>query len=125
MCESDNSSCHSAGIGVIQALILRIIDEHPEHGYTLMQKARDLTNGAYLPESGTIYTILRRLEKKGLVTSIWERTDTRPAKRVYSISDRGKKMLEQVVRMMKQNRKIMDALITYIDSKNGETVKNE
>nr|MDO8112432.1 PadR family transcriptional regulator [Candidatus Sigynarchaeota archaeon] len=125
MCEIDDSSCHCAGIGVVQALILRIIDENPEHGYSLMQKAKDLTKGAYSPESGTIYTILRRLEKKGLLTSIWERTDSHPAKRIYSISDRGKAMLEQVVRMMKKNRKIIDAIITYIDSKNSDTVKNE
>jgi len=125
MCEIDDSSCHRAGIGVIQALILRIIDEQPEHGYSLMQRASDLTNGAYSPESGTIYTILRRLEKKGLLTSTWERTDAHPAKRVYSISDRGKVMLGQVVRMMKTNRGIIDAIITYHDSKNSDTVKKE
>ena len=125
MCDIDDNSCHRAGIGAIQALLLRIIDEHPEHGYSLMQRASDLTDDAYSPESGTIYTILRRLEKKGLVTSTWERTDSHPAKRVYSISDRGKLMLDQVVKMMKTNRGIIDAIITYYDSKNRDTVKNE
>lgn len=60
MCDTKRS-CHFSGVGMIQVLILRLIHEQPDHGYSLIAKIQQITHGKYEPESGSIYTILRRL----------------------------------------------------------------
>ncbi len=57
----------------------------------------DIMDATGLP-SGTVYPILGRLAKAGLVTSRWEQSniahrEKRPPRRYYSVTDRGAKSL--------------------------------
>jgi len=62
------------------------------YGYSLIQRlaARGLDI-----EEGTLYPLLRRLEKQGLLQSEWEVGETRPRK-YYRISPDGHKVLDQL-----------------------------
>lgn len=59
-----------------------------EYGYSLVRKLDE----KQLPiEPGTLYPLLRRLEKQGLLTAEWDTTESRPRK-FYLISDKGKEI---------------------------------
>ena len=75
------------------AIVLQAVAKGYEHGFDIM----DLTGLA----SGTVYPILRRLERRGLVRSEWEdevvaRAEARPQRRCYEITGAGKKVLSEV-----------------------------
>lgn len=61
----------------------------PTYGYALVQSLQ--SKGIDI-EQNTLYPLLRRLEKQGLLSSIWDTTDSRPRK-YYSISSLGKEIL--------------------------------
>jgi PadR family transcriptional regulator PadR len=65
------------------------------YGYEIMQSLQLRTKGMWAPKAGTIYPILRRLEKRGFVKSEWAATKTGgPSRRYYKMTPEGKKVAE-------------------------------
>ena len=76
------------------ALVLQALARGYHHGFDVM----DATG---LP-SGTVYPILRRLDREGLLKSAWEKQataerDGRPPRRYYSITAAGQAMLDEAL----------------------------
>jgi PadR family transcriptional regulator PadR len=64
-----------------------------QYGYTLRKALAE--HGMEIDE-GTLYPLLRRLESQGLLESEW-REEGKRSKRFYSLSGKGKRMLEQLL----------------------------
>jgi DNA-binding PadR family transcriptional regulator len=76
------------------ALVLQALARGFHHGFDIM----DATG---LP-SGTVYPILRRLDREGLLNSAWEKAaeaqrEQRPPRRYYEITGTGEAMLADAV----------------------------
>ena len=73
--------------GWIQFLILRFIYEKPTYGYQLIE---DMESKGYVKpgrfKTGSIYTILNRMEHRGLLSSKKEKSEEGRIRRVYSIT---------------------------------------
>jgi len=71
--------------------LLGLLRDWNAHGYQLVQRLTD----AGLPpfDVGTIYRTLRRLEKAGLVSSLWDTSQAGPAKRTYTLTAAGQLFL--------------------------------
>lgn len=57
----------------------------PRYGYGLLQR---LEQAGVAIDAGTLYPLLRRLEKQGILESYWDTADTRPRK-YYQLSTEG------------------------------------
>ena len=62
----------------------------PAHGYAVMQKVEELSDGQVRLAAGTMYGAIENLLKKKLITSL--RSDD-PRRKIYVISDLGKRVL--------------------------------
>ena len=105
-----------SGGGIIQLLILQLLHEKSDHGYMLMQRIQQLFGSESTPESGTIYTLLRRLESRNLLQSQWDKENSNTEKRVYTITQAGENQLFQGLRNIKLRRPVFDHLIEYYDT---------
>ena len=76
--------------GLLDMIILQLLDQQPMHGYQIIAKIRK-TFGVYFGPS-TIYPMLNTLEKKGYLTSSWDDSSGRPRK-VYRLTDDGQTVL--------------------------------
>jgi DNA-binding PadR family transcriptional regulator len=74
--------------GVVVLAVLSQLDT-ATYGYSLIQR---LAERGMDIEEGTLYPLLRRLEKQGLLVSEWDTTESRPRK-YYRISDSGREVL--------------------------------
>ena len=74
--------------GIVVLAVLSLLDS-ASYGYNLIQRLAAL--GLDI-EEGTLYPLLRRLEKQGLLQSEWDTTESRPRK-YYRISDTGQAVL--------------------------------
>lgn len=85
--------------------------DEPLHGYALMQKVNEISQGTISLGAGTLYTILSTLEKETLIEMVSE-SDRR---KTYSITPRGKQVLAlQIQRleiMAENSRRIKNLLI--------------
>ncbi|SET01179.1 DNA-binding transcriptional regulator, PadR family [Oceanobacillus limi] len=77
--------------GTITIGVLSQLSE-PQYGYSLVSKLND--KGIQV-EAGTLYPLLRRLEKQGLLMSEWDTNEARPRK-YYLLSDLGKQVFQQL-----------------------------
>ncbi len=71
--------------------ILHRLSIEPQSGYGLMESLQATTEGAWRPGPGSVYPILKALEKKGFVKA---QTRGGRSKHVYSITAEGRRELE-------------------------------
>ena len=76
--------------GVLDMIVLQLIDEQPMHGYQIITKIRK-SFGIYFGPS-TVYPLLGTLEKKGYLKSAWN-TDAERPRKVYSLTKDGETVL--------------------------------
>ncbi|MFD2117365.1 PadR family transcriptional regulator [Paenibacillus yanchengensis] len=75
-------------------IILAVLGQlrKPEYGYSLVTI---LETDGFTVEPGTLYPLLRRLEKQGVLVSEWDTSETRPRK-YYLLSELGIQVYEQL-----------------------------
>jgi PadR family transcriptional regulator len=81
--------------------VLLVLRDTPGHGYELLEGLQALMPGERI-DMGNLYRILRSLEREGLVTSTWDDEAPGPAKRVYVITQSGRRVLAQWVGAFKK-----------------------
>ena len=78
------------GKGDLKYVILDLLQDRPAHGYELIRALEERFRGFYSPSPGSVYPTLQLLEDLGYVSA-----DQRDAKKVYSITEEGRKFLEE------------------------------
>jgi DNA-binding PadR family transcriptional regulator len=74
--------------GGLRLYLLRLLDEHPRHGYEVISLLEDRFLGLYAPSAGTVYPRLAKLEAEGLVEH-----DEEGGRKVYRLTDAGREEL--------------------------------
>jgi PadR family transcriptional regulator PadR len=79
--------------GVIELCVLSLIARQPHYGYQLATALADLGKPLAASE-GTLYPLLRRLQREGLVEATWQESRDGPPRKYYHLSPPGKRLLE-------------------------------
>jgi PadR family transcriptional regulator PadR len=76
---------------ILEIGVRRLRDDEPEFYGFAMATELDSSDGRRLTAHGTLYKILERLERDGLLVSRWEEPEefdeSRPRRRLYRVSD--------------------------------------
>jgi PadR family transcriptional regulator, regulatory protein PadR len=78
--------------GVLGPCVLALLDERPRFGLELVRELA--AAGGLLTSDGTVYPLLSRLQKAGLVTSEWQDAAGERARRYYFITEQGRDQLK-------------------------------
>ena len=78
------------GKGDLKYVILDLIKDKPSHGYEIIRALEDRFHGFYSPSAGSVYPTLQLLEDMGYVKSLEQ-----DGKKVYTITDEGRKFLSE------------------------------
>ena len=78
----------------------------PLHGYAIMQRIEEMTHGRVAVGPGTLYALISRFEKEGIV----ERVPSEEGKKVYRMTDKGNEILEEEMERLKMMIQDADAL---------------
>jgi PadR family transcriptional regulator PadR len=97
----------------LQLIVLRILYEKPLHGYGLLKEVNDFMAGRRTLKTGSLYTILRRMEHAGLLASTWEQKSDRLDRRIYSLTHEGVEMLRQGKSMIEEQQKALKELADF------------
>ena len=104
--------------GMLPFYLLTLIGEQPRHGTLIRQVLAHMSGGAWKPSPGSIYPLLKKLEKAGWIESEWQ-AGRAAAKRVYSITSMGRKELpalrQRLLEDLKDAREIIEAHITALE----------
>jgi PadR family transcriptional regulator PadR len=77
--------------GVLDLCLLALIAEEPSYGYEMVRKLEN--RGLALVGEGSIYPLLSRLQRQGLVDAFVEESTGGPPRKYYRIADDGRRRL--------------------------------
>lgn len=95
--------------GALEYCVLAQLRSGPSYGLDI---ARALSkDGILMQGEGTLYPLLARLRRSGLVETAWQESTAGPPRRYYSLTDDGRGSLETFTRVWKPFRDAIDAAL--------------
>lgn len=83
--------------GVLDMLVLKLLEEEPMYGYQLIQKMAEKNENVFSLKEGTLYPVLYRLEDEQRVESHWTESQGKQVPRkYYQITAKGKNTLKEI-----------------------------
>ncbi|MBD1272044.1 PadR family transcriptional regulator [Aeromicrobium tamlense] len=79
--------------GTLEGIVLAILSDRPAYGYEITSWLRD--RGFAEIAEGTVYALLIRIEKRGLVDVSKVPSEKGPPRKVYSLNDEGRQYLDE------------------------------
>ena len=79
--------------GSTKLYILSVLNKGPLHGYGVLKEIKDKSDGCCTITPGTIYPVLRELERDGFIVSSKAMTSGR-TRITYELTSRGKQVLD-------------------------------
>jgi PadR family transcriptional regulator PadR len=81
--------------GTLDVLILKSVSLGALHGYAVLARIEQITQGALLVEQGALYPALYRLEHQGLLDTAWGTSENNRRAKYYSLTAAGRKRLRE------------------------------
>lgn len=79
--------------GTLDLLILRTLVFGPVHGHGIAKHIRQTSDDVLQVEHGSLYPALQRLERDGLITSVWEPDARGKEMKFYRLTPAGRQQL--------------------------------
>jgi PadR family transcriptional regulator PadR len=78
-----------------EALILAALVDGPRHGYRLALDIEERSDRYFRFKHGTLYPILHKLEKAGLIEGVWSEEGPRGKRKSYALTARGRRFARE------------------------------
>ena len=93
--------------GFIAFCVLKVCSKKPVYTSDIIKELRD---AKLVVVEGTIYPLLSRLQKEGLLSHKWQESEQGPPRKYYKITDFGEKVMESVGQEIKNLNKTINQL---------------
>ena len=81
--------------GTLDLLILKAVSLGQLHGYGVLLRVQQMTQGALVVEQGALYPALYRLERQGLLDAEWGTSDNNRRAKFYRLTAAGRRRLRE------------------------------
>ncbi len=82
--------------GAVELIILGLLDKTPSYGGQILERLQ--SEAGIDVSSGTLYPLLSRLRKSGLVATSWEESPVGPPRKIYALTTSGRQRAKQMKR---------------------------
>ena len=79
-------------------LLLSILAREASYGYQIIRAINEEAEGLFEWQEGTVYPVLHKLEKAGLVRTQWQQAETGRRRKYYYITAKGRDALKDGAR---------------------------
>lgn len=95
--------------GVVSYCVLATLRRGDTYGFDLV---RTLSASGVIASEGTVYPLLARLRREGLVATTWRESDSGPPRRYYRLTDDGEAALSGFVTRWRGFRDSIDEILS-------------
>jgi PadR family transcriptional regulator, regulatory protein PadR len=81
--------------GSAEVLVLALVEDRPRHGYEIGKLIEERSGGVLKFHIASLYPMLYKLEKRGLIEGRWVEKAGQRRKRFYRITPQGRQVLER------------------------------
>ena len=93
---------------MLTAHLLALLKGWSAYGYELAQRLEEAGFGEL--NKGSLYRLLRQMERSGLVSSNWDTSSDGPARRIYSMTQAGNLFLNNWLAFLEAHRRGLEHL---------------
>ncbi|SNY42983.1 PadR family transcriptional regulator, regulatory protein PadR [Paractinoplanes atraurantiacus] len=104
--------------GCLDMCLLALLTEEPAHGYELVRRLESSGFGAV--SYGTVYPLVTRLRRLGLVSDVPQPSPTGPPRKVYRVTDAGRERLTIWRKQWIQFAGVVNAAVDVRTSESGD-----
>jgi PadR family transcriptional regulator PadR len=79
--------------GAADTLVLSAFAEGDKYGYQVVKELERRSEGYFCLKEGTLYPILHRLERQGLLSARWQTMPNGSERRYYALTAKGQRVL--------------------------------
>jgi PadR family transcriptional regulator PadR len=80
--------------GILELAVMGVLYHERHYGYSLVRVLSE--SGSISLKEGTIYPILARLDRDGLVRSEWVESDQGPPRKYYALTSSGRQLFDEL-----------------------------
>jgi len=80
--------------GTLEMLILKAVSLGPHHGYGVLLRIQEISNGNLEIQQGSLYPALYRLEHQGWIASEWGESENKRKAKYYRLTAAGQRKLQ-------------------------------
>ena len=80
--------------GTLDMLILKSVSLEPMHGYGILLRIQQLSEGRLLIQQGSLYPALYRLEHRGSIRAEWGESENNRKAKYYRLTAEGRRQLK-------------------------------
>lgn len=91
-------------------LVLLALSNGAKHGYEISKYLETKSSGVFRVPFGSLYPVLHKLEQEKMIVARWDGMDTQKPRKVYSLTPRGTKALEDELQRHRANNSAIDRL---------------
>jgi len=81
--------------GSTEMLVLALVEDRPRHGYEIAKLIEQRSDGVLQFHVASLYPLLYRLEKRGLISGRWVEKAGQRRRRFYKLTANGQKILAE------------------------------
>ena len=107
---NDKEFARNLAAGTCGLIVLHLLRDGPGYGYGIVKRVFEKSHGTVRWQEGTLYPVLHRLEKEGLVTSAWTASGNR-RRRSYRLTARGRRATREQRALWRAFRRSVDLLL--------------
>jgi PadR family transcriptional regulator PadR len=100
--------------GVLDLCLLAVVEEEPAYGYEMTKRLR--ARGLSIVGEGSIYPLLGRLERDGLVDTYRAASNGGPPRKYYRLTRDGQRALAAGVSEWRAARDAVDAVLSPVEA---------
>lgn len=94
--------------GTLEGCVLKVISNRETYGYEISQRL--LEHGFEGIPEGTVYPLLLRMEKNGLIEAEYKASVLGPKRKYFSITEKGREELEKFLKSFRE----METAVNHI-----------
>ena len=102
--------------GSLELIVLHLLEPREAYGYEIATKLTTRTNGALEVTDGTLYPVLYRLERAGLLAVRWETPERGVPRKYYRLTDAGR---AELVRLKHEWTTFVTAMAQLLGNEEG------
>ena len=107
--EADGQLLSQMRRGTLEYCVLAVLRRGERYAFDLVKTLAELDG--MVTSEGTLYPLLSRLRRDGLVTSVWKESPKGPPRRYYRITAKGARALDDFIVEWRRFRSSVDGLI--------------
>jgi len=87
--------------GSTEILVLALVKDRPRHGYEIAKLIEERSDGVLIFQAASLYPLLYRLEKRGVIIGSWVEKPGQRRRRFYKLTAAGELILTEQRRTLR------------------------